>query len=97
MMNDDESRPRLPTRWETFRFSVVGPLLAAPPERGDLRKAICALAAKTWRHPITGERVRFSFSTLERWYYRAKRARVDPVGALAERVNNFETLAAVFL
>ena len=88
MMNDDESRLRLPTRWETFRFSVVGPLLAAPPERGELREAISALAAKTWRHPITGERVRFSFATLERWYYKARSARVDPVGALVRKVRS---------
>ena len=36
-MNDESTRP---TRWETFRFSVVGPLLAAPPPRGELQSAI---------------------------------------------------------
>jgi putative transposase len=85
MTNDDPTRHR-PTRWETFRFSVVGPLLAAPPPRGTLQQELRALAQKTWRHPITGERTRFGMSTIERWYYRALGAKVDPVGALRRKV-----------
>ncbi len=88
MMSDNESRSRTPTRWETFRFSVIGPLLAAPPLRGELRQAITALANKTWRHPITGERAHFGFATIERWFYKAKGARVDPVGALVRKVRS---------
>ena len=41
-------------RWARFRFSVIGPLLAAPPERGELQEQLKSLAAKKWHHPITG-------------------------------------------
>jgi hypothetical protein len=39
-----------------------------PPDKGELKAAIKGLAARTWRHPTTGEPVRFGFSTIERWY-----------------------------
>lgn len=69
--------------WGQFRFSVIGHLLASPPKRGELRPSIEALAAKTWRHPITGEKVEFAAVTIGRWYYVALKERFDPVGALA--------------
>jgi len=72
-------------RWARLRFAVVAPLLAAPPEPGELQGALAELAAKSWRHPLSGEPVRFGFSTLERWYYAAKRAERDPVAALRTR------------
>jgi transposase InsO family protein len=72
-------------RWAHLRFSVIGPLLAAPPPPGELKAALTALAATPWRHPITGTPTRFAFSTIERWLYRAKRERVDPVGVLRRR------------
>lgn len=72
-------------KWARFRFSVVGPLLAAPPARGELRPELERLATKTWRHPISGAPVVFAVSTIERWYYQARRAS-DPVGALRRRV-----------
>ncbi len=68
-------------RWARFRFSIIGPLLSAPPECGELKSALLALSKKQWRHPITGNPVSFGVSTLERWFYRAKRD-ADPVGAL---------------
>lgn len=68
-------------RWARLRFSIIGPLLAAPPGPGELRAALTTLAAKTWRHPTTGLDVRFGVSTLERWYYAARRAN-DPVAVL---------------
>ena len=46
-------------RWARLRFSIIGPLLAAPPEPGALYAAFAALAAKIWRHPVTGRDVRF--------------------------------------
>ena len=58
---------RGPERWANLRHSIVGALLAAPPARGELRAAIEALAARTWRHPITGAQVSFAYSTVERW------------------------------
>jgi putative transposase len=64
-----------------LRFSIIGPLLAAPPEPGELQTAMGLLAAKTWRHPTSGLDVSFGQSTLERWYYAARKAD-DPVAAL---------------
>lgn len=43
------------------------------------------LAAKAWRHPLSGLEVRFGVSTLERWYYTARAAK-DPVAALKNRL-----------
>ena len=71
---------RVHEQWAHLRFSVIGQLLAAPPSTGELRAGIEALAARTWQHPTTSEPVRFGFSTIERWYYRALRERTDPVG-----------------
>jgi len=73
--------------WASFRFAVVGPLLACPPERrGELKQAITHLSGQTYTHPVTGEPVRFAASTIERWYYRARAAPQDPVAALRNRV-----------
>jgi hypothetical protein len=72
-------------RWARLRFAVVGALLVCPPRRGELRTALEALAARPWQHPSTGEAVRFGYSTLERWYYQARRA-PNPVEALARRL-----------
>jgi len=68
-------------RWARFRFSVIGPLLSAPPEPGQLQTELATLAQKQWRHPITGLPVHFGHSTIERWLYQA-RPQNDPVGAL---------------
>jgi len=72
-------------RWAQFRFSVIGPLLSAPPEKGELRAELQCLAAKVYKHPITGTGTIFGLSTLERWYYAAREA-TDPVGALKNRL-----------
>ncbi len=78
--------PRAHERWAHTRFSIVGQLLSAPPGKGALKAAIAELAARTWQHPTTGEPVRFGFSTIERWYYRALRERTDPVGVLRRKL-----------
>ena len=72
-------------RWARLRFSIIGPLLAAPPQAGELQNELAVFAAKTWRHPSTGLDVTFSVSSLERWYYAARRA-PDPVAALKNRL-----------
>jgi putative transposase len=56
--------------------------------KGELKAAIEALAERTWRHPTTGEPVRFGFSTIERWYYRAFKERSDPVGRLRRKLRS---------
>ncbi len=85
-MTQQARGPRVHERWAHLRFSVIGQLLAAPPSKGELRAQIEALAGRQWRHPITGEPVRFGFSTIERWFYRALRERSDPVGVLRRKL-----------
>ena len=72
--------------WARFRFSVIGALLSSPPPRGDLKAALCGLAAKTWTHPLSGREVQFSAVTIERWYHKARREKDDPVGVLRRAV-----------
>jgi putative transposase len=76
---------RVHERWAQLRFSVIGQLLASPPEKGALAAALAELAARTWSHPTTGAPVRFGLSTIERWYYRALHERQDPVGILRRK------------
>jgi putative transposase len=76
-------------RWARLRFAVIGPLMASPPEPGRLRDALLVLAAKTWRHPDSGLDVHFGVSTLERWYYAARRCD-DPLAALRDRLRGDE-------
>jgi transposase InsO family protein len=77
-------------RWANLRHQIIGALLAAPPKRGELRKALESLAARTWRQPITGEPVQFAFSTLERWLHMARKAagHGDTVGALRRKIRS---------
>ncbi|WP_459874122.1 helix-turn-helix domain-containing protein, partial [Endothiovibrio diazotrophicus] len=70
--------------WARLRFAIIGPLLAAPPDNGELASALKTLAARQWRHPLHGHAIQFSVPTLERWYYRARHA-ADPVAALRPR------------
>lgn len=77
--------PSVTRRWANLRFSIIGPLLAAPPEHGELVAKLVELAAQTYRHPTTGDPLRYSVSTIERWYYTARDAG-DPVAALARKV-----------
>ena len=72
-------------RWARLRFAVVGPLLASPPPKGRLRAELERLAQQDWKHPCGEGPVRFSASTIERWFYRARAAHQDPVGALRAR------------
>jgi putative transposase len=84
MANDDDALSAR-VRWARLRFQILGPLMAAPAEEGELKTRIDALAARAWRHPTTGESVRFSFKTIERWWYTARGAD-DPLAALARKV-----------
>lgn len=72
-------------RWARLRFAIVGPLLASPAEPGEQAHRLAELAARPYQHPTTGEPIRFSVKTIERWYY-AARNQADPVGALARKV-----------
>jgi transposase InsO family protein len=64
----------------------VGPLLSAPPASGELKAALDALSQKTFRHPmLEGRKIRLARSTLERWFYTAKKAK-NPIEALRRNV-----------
>lgn len=75
-------------RWAHFRFSVIGSLLAAPPSRGDLQRQLDELASKKWHHPIGGQSTLFGRSTIERWYYKASRAKEGPVNVLKRKIRS---------
>jgi transposase InsO family protein len=72
-------------RWARLRFVIIGPLLSAPAEAGSLAPRIEELAARAWRHPSTGDTIRFSAKSIERWYY-AARSEQDPIVALERKV-----------
>ena len=74
--------------WGEFRFSVVGQLLASPPLNGNLKQAISELAEKSWTHPITGRVRKFSFSSIERWYYLALENNSGPVEGLQKKIRS---------
>ena len=84
----ESPRPPVHERWAHLRFSVVGPLLSAPPAHGELQAALEALATTSWLHPVTGEPSCFGVSTIERWYHQARRATLDPVGVLRRKVRS---------
>jgi hypothetical protein len=86
--DDDEAAAKRATpsqeRWAHLRFSIVGRLLAAPPARGTLKATLEKLAEEHWRHPTQSGAAQFAFSTIEHWYYAARKAG-DPVGALRRK------------
>jgi len=86
MADDNGRRPSSPRRWAELRFAIIGPLLASPPPRGDLGRALKDLSRRVWHHPTTGEAVRFGASTIERWLIRARKEPRDRVAVLARRV-----------
>jgi len=87
-MEKESQNFRSHERWAHFRFSVIGPLLAAPAARGELQPQLKELAAKEWRHPITGQRLRLGRSTIERWYYKALNSKDGPVEVLKRKIRS---------
>ena len=75
------------TNWAHFRFSVIGGLLARPPDKGDLQQEIEKLASRVYLHPTKDEWVTFGASTIERWYYLALNAD-DPIKALGRKIRS---------
>jgi len=83
-MHDDDVPGK--ERWARFRLQVIGPLLASPPQAGELQSAMGELAERVYQHPLhPAQSLRLGFSTIERWYYRAKDA-ADPIVALGRKV-----------
>jgi transposase InsO family protein len=85
-MEKELQNSRSHERWAHFRFSVIGALLAAPPDRGQLQIQLRDFAARKWRHPISGQWVQLGLSTIERWYYKALRSKEGPVEVLKRKV-----------
>lgn len=88
MAKTKEELKSIAERWGEFRFSVIGHLLSAPPCPKELKKVLSDLSAKTWRHPITGQPARFGKSTIERWYYAARKEPRSPVKRLMRQVRS---------
>ncbi len=84
-----------PQRWARLRFAIVGPLLASPPQTGQLHRRLRALSELDWIHPNTGLPVRFGVSTIERWYYKI-REQQDPMFALRRQRRSDAGRARVF-
>jgi putative transposase len=84
-MRERENAPAR-VRWARLRFSIIGHLLASPPESGELAVALDELAARAYVHPTTGEQIRFGRSTIEHWLYAARSAS-DPIGALERKLH----------
>jgi transposase InsO family protein len=87
-MKNQTPHPRSHERWAHFRFSVIGPLLAAPPATGQLQQRLAELARQKWRHPFTGQWTLFGFSTIESWYYKALGSKQGPVQALQRKIRS---------
>jgi putative transposase len=87
-MSNNESEIIIARAWAEFRFAVVGRLFSDPPARGELQSELENLAKKTWKHPTTGARRRFAFSTIEVWYYTVKREKESSVEALKRKVRS---------
>ena len=92
---DPQGAPAWSSRPQAREFTSGGRTCASPlsdgcwprrPQRAKLKAATTVLSQHTWQHPTTGQPVRFGFSTIERWYYRALRERTDPVGVLRRKV-----------
>lgn len=73
--------------WAQLRFSIIGGLLARPPERGYLLRELEILAGRSYQHPTGDVQVTFGTSTIERWYYRALESN-DPVQALKRKIRS---------
>ena len=75
-------------RWAELRFSIIGGLLSSPPQKGELRPALEALAKKRYRHPTRpDEWTVFGVSTIERWFYLGRDAE-NPIEALTTKVRS---------
>lgn len=83
-----EESKRTLKNWAHLRFSIVGPLLARPPDKGELARELEKLASRRYPHPgCEGKWLHFGISTIERWYYQAL-GTDDPVKALGRKIRS---------
>ena len=50
-----------------------------------LSPALRQLSEKEWQHPISGQKVLYNWTTLERWYYRARSYKGAPYTQLSRK------------
>jgi hypothetical protein len=71
LATEEEAVAETSRLWAEFRLAVVGHLVVGDLDRGQRGAELKSLSAKKWKHPITGKRVTFGYSTIECWYYKA--------------------------
>lgn len=87
-MGNDTDEKSKHQKWAEFRFTVIGALLSGVSTDGNLKEELKGLSEMSWWHPITKEAKRYSYSTIERWYYQAKNKDKDPVGSLRRKLRS---------
>lgn len=89
-MHKEQTEQSKTRKTAEFRFSVIGNLLASPPDRGKLKKELKQLGSRSWIHPTKGSAYHFHYGSIERWYYAAKASPDDPVSALMKMKSRVE-------
>jgi putative transposase len=81
-------KSRLDRRREmaSFRQNAIGNLLSETLEQGELKAGLEALSNKVWNHPKKGPGTKIAFSTLESWYYDAKKNPTNLADTLADQI-----------
>ena len=64
------------TQIALWRLGVLGPLVSAHLERGDLKRLFKEAADRTYQD-YSGRKIKLSTSTVEAWYYRYKKDGFD--------------------
>jgi putative transposase len=64
------------------------PFASCSSQPGRAPGAAQELSSQKWHHPITGQRVQFGLSTIERWFYTARNEKKDPVQALRRKIRS---------
>jgi transposase InsO family protein len=77
------------------KLSVLGELLNAPVEKGELEKKIKELSLKLWIDPRSRTPRRYGYATIERWYYKARKHK-NPYDALMLKKRRDEGVIDVF-
>ena len=83
------------TKIAELRFAVIGELLKSPPDEGEIGNEIEKLSSRFWICPRTEQKVKFSFPTIERWYYQAKGSE-NPFEALRLKKRSDDGQISVF-
>src|SRR5260370_25436570 len=64
------------------------PIASSSTRAGRAPGAAQELSSQKWHHPISGQRVQFGLSTIERWFYTARNEKKDPAQALRRKIRS---------